>query len=326
MSREPTNDQYNPSAATQHGDYLPPYSGGSHLSYHILYGPSVPDEPPSTGNGTKTRAGLAVPLFVSNTVEEKAKSEEISTIFVFGFPGDMQEREFQNMFTFSTGFEAATLKIMNKKKGYTSSCGVTGLRSISNAFGYGGPSDPYNLTIGHQGGVVDSGRDGMIVSWPATVLGDEVAGSQFPCGGLGGDGAAINLPRKQMIGFAKFRTREDALRARDVLQGRRVDIDKGVVLKAEMAKKNLHARRGVFCGATAVAASRIGGGGGANQGGMQQTFGTNAIELGMSTPDPYSFPGNSKHAISRERESETSGAAGLGSGNLNPWKDQVQQL
>lgn len=94
MSREPTNDQYNPSAATQHGDYLPPYSGGSHLSYHILYGPSVPDEPPSTGNGTKTRAGLAVPLFVSNTVEEKAKSEEISTIFVFGFPGDMQVSDF----------------------------------------------------------------------------------------------------------------------------------------------------------------------------------------------------------------------------------------
>ena len=28
-----------------------------------------------------------------------------------GFPDDMQEREFQNMFTFSNGFEAATLKI-----------------------------------------------------------------------------------------------------------------------------------------------------------------------------------------------------------------------
>jgi hypothetical protein len=40
--------------------------------------------------------------------------EEISTIFVVGFPEDMLEREFQNMFIFSPGFEAATLKIPNK--------------------------------------------------------------------------------------------------------------------------------------------------------------------------------------------------------------------
>jgi len=41
-------------------------------------------------------------------------NEEISTIFVVGFPDDMQEREFQNMFIFSPGFEAATLKIPQK--------------------------------------------------------------------------------------------------------------------------------------------------------------------------------------------------------------------
>jgi hypothetical protein len=40
--------------------------------------------------------------------------EEISTIFVVGFPDDMQEREFQNMFIFSPGFEAATLKVPSK--------------------------------------------------------------------------------------------------------------------------------------------------------------------------------------------------------------------
>lgn len=40
--------------------------------------------------------------------------EEISTIFVVGFPDDMREREFQNMFIFSPGFEAATLKIPSK--------------------------------------------------------------------------------------------------------------------------------------------------------------------------------------------------------------------
>ncbi|KAJ2176032.1 hypothetical protein GGH16_000368 [Coemansia sp. RSA 560] len=38
-------------------------------------------------------------------------SDDITTIFVVGFPEDMREREFQNMFTFSAGFEAATLKI-----------------------------------------------------------------------------------------------------------------------------------------------------------------------------------------------------------------------
>ncbi|KAJ2716615.1 hypothetical protein H4R23_005427, partial [Coemansia sp. Cherry 401B] len=40
-------------------------------------------------------------------------SDDITTIFVVGFPDDMREREFQNMFTFSPGFEAATLKIPN---------------------------------------------------------------------------------------------------------------------------------------------------------------------------------------------------------------------
>jgi hypothetical protein len=37
--------------------------------------------------------------------------DEITTIFVVGFPDDMMEREFQNMFTFSAGFEAASLKV-----------------------------------------------------------------------------------------------------------------------------------------------------------------------------------------------------------------------
>jgi hypothetical protein len=35
---------------------------------------------------------------------------DVTTIFVVGFPDDMQEREFQNMFMFSKGFEAASLK------------------------------------------------------------------------------------------------------------------------------------------------------------------------------------------------------------------------
>jgi hypothetical protein len=36
--------------------------------------------------------------------------DDVTTIFVVGFPDDMQEREFQNMFMFSKGFEAASLK------------------------------------------------------------------------------------------------------------------------------------------------------------------------------------------------------------------------
>ncbi|KAI8592924.1 hypothetical protein BDZ88DRAFT_448965 [Geranomyces variabilis] len=105
------------------------------------------------------------------------QQEEITTIFVVGFPDDMLEREFQNMFTFSSGFEAATLKV------------------------------------------------------PSTTDSD--------------DGMGMPNARKQIIGFAKFRTRLDALEARDVLSGRKVDAERGCVLKAEMAKKNLHTKRGL---------------------------------------------------------------------------------
>lgn len=51
-----------------------------------------------------------------NGTSTTASGEEISTIFVVGFPDDMQEREFQNMFIFSPGFEAATLKIPSKEQ------------------------------------------------------------------------------------------------------------------------------------------------------------------------------------------------------------------
>jgi hypothetical protein len=37
-------------------------------------------------------------------------NDDVTTIFVVGFPEDMAEREFQNMFTFCPGFEAASLK------------------------------------------------------------------------------------------------------------------------------------------------------------------------------------------------------------------------
>jgi hypothetical protein len=55
--------------------------------------------------------GLISPTTTTNV------KEEISTIFVVGFPEDMQEREFQNMFMFSPGFEAATLKVPSSTNG-----------------------------------------------------------------------------------------------------------------------------------------------------------------------------------------------------------------
>lgn len=144
------------------------------------------------------------------------------------------------MFTFSAGFEAATLKIPNRE---LTSYGSLGSGSNSRAGGlpghYGGSNDPYNLVTVNQGGVVvDGGRDGTTSSWPAAPMqfGDE--GHFVPTN------VPMQPPRKQIIGFAKFRTRQEALEARDILQGRRVDLEKGSVLKAEMAKKNLHTKRG----------------------------------------------------------------------------------
>ncbi|KAI7893090.1 uncharacterized protein EV154DRAFT_417569 [Mucor mucedo] len=98
--------------------------------------------------------------------------EEISTLFVVGFPENMQEREFQNMFMFSPGFEAATLKV------------------------------------------------------PSVMM-----------------GVIEEDSRKQIIGFVRFRTRLDALDAKAILNGKRIDHEKGSVLKAELAKKNLHTKK-----------------------------------------------------------------------------------
>ncbi|KAG0061656.1 hypothetical protein BGZ89_011272 [Linnemannia elongata] len=120
---------------------------------------------------------------LSNTNNSNnSPTEEISTIFVVGFPEDMHEREFQNMFVFTPGFEAATLKIPQREQ-----------------------QEDDALTLGVNG---------------------------------------VN-PRKQIIGFAKFRSHQEAQQAIAVLSGRRVDAEKGSLLKAEMAKKNLHTRRGL---------------------------------------------------------------------------------
>jgi hypothetical protein len=150
------------------------------------------------------------------------------------------------MFTFSAGFEAATLKIPNKElTAYGSGSATSGAAIRPGYSSHGGPNDPYNLVTLNQGGVVvDGGRDGTTSSWqPAD---DSHFSHLVPSGHTGPGGVNTGMStRKQIIGFAKFRTRAEALEARDTLQGRRIDIEKGAVLKAEMAKKNLHTKRGI---------------------------------------------------------------------------------
>lgn len=229
------------------------------------------------------------------------------------------------MFTFCPDFEAATLKIPNKE--YTAygnvagngSGGSTGMRNGAGGYSaYAGSNDPYNLVTVNQGGVVvDTGREGTVTSWPAAAAGEDINGGHFLS--TGGTGTGLNLPpRKQIIGFAKFKTRDAALMARDGLQGRRVDIDKGAVLKAEMAKKNLHTKRGV--GPVSVGTTN-GTGTGSNTVAMHQNL---MSPTGLGTPAPlYGLPGSDTIGM-REREMGTLGAMGLG-GRLNQWRDQMQQ-
>ncbi|EKM59936.1 uncharacterized protein PHACADRAFT_250746 [Phanerochaete carnosa HHB-10118-sp] len=209
------------------------------------------------------------------------------------------------MFTFSSGFEAATLKIPNRElTSYGSMGSGSNGRVGSMPHHYGGSNDPYNLVTVNQGGVVVDTRDGTTSSWPSAPV-------QF-----GDEGHLVQTmqpPRKQIIGFAKFRTRQEALEARDVLQGRRVDLEKGSVLKAEMAKKNLHTKRGP--GASS------GGGGGNNSAvagvgsllngaaAMQQTEALNNTLNGLQGLGASGA--NGEIFLQREKELGTLGVMGL---------------
>lgn len=299
--------------SSQQPSYPHLYNNGAHISSQTPYGPHVlgPAVSSSTMNGTSSNPPLkpaaSVPS-LTTLANNSPCAEEISTIFVVGFPEDMQEREFQNMFTFSPDFEAATLKIPNKEYTAYSSLTSSGLRGYPSA---AGANDPYNLVTVNQGGVVvDTVREGSIASWP-TALGEEVNGHV----NAGNNASGSNVPRKQIIGFAKFRTREAALIARDGLQGRRVDIDKGAVLKAEMAKKNLHTKRGVG----PVSASTSGPSNGSLP--VSSTLSVYQAYINSTSANAVTFtdgPGP------REREIGTIAAMGLG-GRLNQWRDSTQQ-
>ncbi|KAF7432743.1 hypothetical protein PC9H_004686 [Pleurotus ostreatus] len=289
------------------------------LSSQTPYGPHVATPLPSGSiNGSSAGAPHAmlttngIGLLGAGATRNEASHEEISTIFVVGFPDDMQEREFQNMFTFSPGFEAATLKIPNGNKDFHAygTSALSGRTGAGYSNGYMGPNDPYNLVTVNQGGVVvDNGRDGMLSSWGPNTSGDEGPSGQF----LGQNG--LGIPRKQIIGFAKFRTREEALAARDVLQGKRVDMEKGAVLKAEMARKNLHTKRGVgpVTGLAGAGASDMVGGALASMGSLQQ-----GLVTGLGETLGYV---NGAELSNRDREMGMLGAMGISYNGR--WRDQL---
>ena len=237
----------------------------------------------------------------------------------------VQEREFQNMFTFSLGFEAATLKIPNKEYTAYGSSGPTTSQPFRGGSSYApylnsGQNDPYNIVTVNQGGVVvDNGRDGPTTSWPplAMPLADDAGHFQ--------GGAGTQPPRKQIIGFAKFRTRQEALDARDILQGRRIDVEKGAVLKAEMAKKNLHTKRGVGIGNTNSGSGSISLNGVSPLGNLSNNVGGLA-NLGGLTPDTLAgltagLSLNTNIGVNTDPLPTREGSLGaLGYRNLN-WRD-----
>lgn len=118
--------------------------------------------------------------------------DEISTIFLVGFPADFKERELQNLFTFAAGFEGASLK----------------------------HPEPLSSSVA------------------VPLEGDEELwnGFRLSAGNSGIQSASI---KQQIIGFARFQRRQDAIAARDHLNGRCIDTERGIMLKVEMAKKNL---------------------------------------------------------------------------------------
>ncbi|SPO47791.1 related to WHI3 - involved in regulation of cell size [Moesziomyces antarcticus] len=191
--------------------------------------------------GIGNAAGLAPP---------GGPAEEITTVFIVGFPDDMSEREFANMFLFAKGFEASTLKI---PAGLGSAAPNGRMPDVNGPVpsGPGGPYQAVNMPGFDPTGGMAPGWEDQNLSLGLNRAGVNDAFS--PLAGVPGMpnalGSANNQSAmaagkiKQIIGFAKFRTRADALEARDALNGRKVDAEKGCVLKTEMAKKNLHTKQ-----------------------------------------------------------------------------------
>lgn len=186
-----------------------------------------------------------------NERRDRDEKEEISTIFMVGFPDDISEREFSNIFTFAHGFEAASLKFPNAPS-------VFNLKDNTSTTS---PSPHLNaqysnsrLDMDEEDDMVNDAVRHLPASTAAALgLGQNSTANSSTTSLIG---MGVNLrgpPRRQVIGFARFRTKADALVARDTLQGRKVDVFSGATLKVEMAKKNLHSRRGFGTGTMSLA-------------------------------------------------------------------------
>ncbi|KPV78144.1 uncharacterized protein RHOBADRAFT_50652 [Rhodotorula graminis WP1] len=187
---------------------------------------------------------------------DAAMQADVSTIFVVGFPDDMTEREFTNMFAFADGFEAATLKFPYPRDGSVagSEGGGSGLAGLALGGGGGGPDEPFSSSSSSYPGP----------PYLATAHEGHATGASTPLSATAsanGTSTPASTAVRKIIGFARFDTRQHALAARETLNGRRVDYERGSVLKAEMAKKNLHMRKNVLVTATAMSGSGSGSGG-----------------------------------------------------------------
>ena len=160
------------------------------------------------------------------------------------FADTSQEREFQNIFTFSPGFEAATLKfpsgsIRSREPTAALLAELAQIAANQNAAaGEHGemplPGLEDALAALHMGGTAATSAS----TTPSAAI------SLTPSAPFGAQSALPGLPsRRQTIGFARFKSRADAIAAKELLQGRKIDSLTGATLKAEMAKKNLHTKR-----------------------------------------------------------------------------------
>lgn len=189
------NGPFKPTGRTDHMDNL-----------HVPMGIPAQSHGAASQSPAVFRKGDAT---APNPMSERSP-QEISTLFMAGFPDDITDREFSNMFLFAKGFEASMLKY---------------------------PTPSSNSLKGDE---ADSRKLGERHSTWTSINSDP---DSRETSNSGND--APTAKNKQIIGFAKFTTREEALQARDVLNGFRVDPDRGCILKAELAKKNLHTKRAV---------------------------------------------------------------------------------
>lgn len=151
------------------------------------------------------------------------------------------------MFVFANGFQAATLKVpavnvvqreRERELAAAAAAGGYDGTTTSAPESLGGYEDYYGSPTAVSGVVVDPSRTSIDSDDPTAQL-----QLQQQAQLLAGGAANPQLQRKQIIGFARFNTRAQALDARDILSGKKVDAEKGCVLKAEMAKKNLHTKQ-----------------------------------------------------------------------------------